>query len=1149
MNLIVDLWCHNGLKIKETELVKRMYALQAATRGTRQHLAAAGVTDLSTITDATEPETTYDFNPPTNRATSLSAADRKARLSAYMPTFGKSVSPLRHFVSTSDANNPKNDGAASPQRHAPVPASPIRTGTYGFEYSTGTSSGDNTVTSLPPTTPARNVAAATPSALRTPRRDPVDLSASLRASGHCTVQTTPKSWKKLNTTEDVAAAFNFAGKSCEQSAFIPQNESMSFIKPSSRRRSEPLLQSVLKDRTSRASLPPQMFFGADQFDNTVSTNHASPARTTRSSIGSTFVSGELTAPLGPYFKPRPGPSPVKEATPTTPGTPLRYEIYCSENPDIFGKKTPVSKQPLPQLPEDSPYEDPAASPHQSPAMTPAVNEAVKDLATLAQNYCGSEAKVFVTQEEGKLKVRFKLPTKYANLFPGNQGTETSHFSSELEMPHSPRIRFPPPQRSRQGSPERMSPARKALVRGNYRQPLTGSPLRDIAATFMDRMHTRDEQPDAEVMNENTPGHENTNCDAPSAGQSAMAFDFATASERRRQLNLSSNLSSFTSSMQTPTQRPAQTPLQQAATPAFAPSFSNDETLVMHDFDSARMLPPSHQSTAEAEQQPVDASIIENTSILTPTAQLQREAMEAPGSTVPSELNFTPTFATPTSSSLAFTPSITVASAGHSRTPNKVQQSTLRHSSELGLNQSFATPTNGSFDATNTKPHASAGHSEHGTESPNKDSQVDAEKTPLDPVNHTPQATEAETFTPLKSSFTPVNKPATQRKEVITTTSEAQIAKSVSKKTPTKARKADTTTPTSHDKPSATKAPTPKSANEQSETEAASGQDQAAVTTTSKGDGHYEDNRDYLIRFMQSAKPKKPRSSTTDNGSPISSTTSRPPLGVKSPNASPSPRKRKNDENEPASSSPIKKKAKKMTDTAPKGPKRPAKGPKKTTTQAKQGTVAAVDPYEVVDEDMPTAEANEQSDKAPSRRSTRIRAQPAGSNAPKSSIPTPIKVSSRAGAGRGNNPTGMTSGGRNEQAELTRKTAQNTKRNKFKAESVQDTLARVSEELKSGSEGEESEVKSKPSQRGNNVAWDPTLVRFQTTPQENEATGRGKATLGKTGVSKPKGTPAKKTSAASSTVPKGRSQAAKKLGMAANGTPAKPATRARTRSQH
>ncbi|KHN94369.1 uncharacterized protein MAM_07798 [Metarhizium album ARSEF 1941] len=92
-----------------------------------------------------------------------------------------------------------------------------------------------------------------------------------------------------------------------------------------------------------------------------------------------------------------------------------HNIDVCQNPDIFGA--------------------PAAHSVSSP---PAINR----LAEIAVDHCDGQAKVMVSEENGRLIVRFKLPTEYAHLFPYNQGMDESRFTSTPSaMSSSPRISF------------------------------------------------------------------------------------------------------------------------------------------------------------------------------------------------------------------------------------------------------------------------------------------------------------------------------------------------------------------------------------------------------------------------------------------------------------------------------------------------------------------------------------------------------------------------------------------------------------------------------------------------------------------------------------------------------------------------------------
>lgn len=78
----------------------------------------------------------------------------------------------------------------------------------------------------------------------------------------------------------------------------------------------------------------------------------------------------------------------------------------------------------------------------------ATHSAVSHLARLTEGQCAGQAKTTVSQTNGKLVVRFKLPTKYAYMFPDNQGFDESHFStSPSAILSSPRISFSNPENS------------------------------------------------------------------------------------------------------------------------------------------------------------------------------------------------------------------------------------------------------------------------------------------------------------------------------------------------------------------------------------------------------------------------------------------------------------------------------------------------------------------------------------------------------------------------------------------------------------------------------------------------------------------------------------------------------------------------------
>ncbi|KAF5707000.1 hypothetical protein FGLOB1_7151 [Fusarium globosum] len=279
----------------------------------------------------------------------------------------------------------------------------------------------------------------------------------------------------------------------------------------------------------------------------------------------------------------------------------------------------------------------------------------------------------------------------------------------------------------------------------------------------------------------------------------------------------------------------------------------------------------------------------------------------------------------------------------------------------------------------------------------------------------------------------------------------------------------------------------------------------------------------------------PAVTTTEAGSPIAPAAKRQPLGARSPNrGSPMKAKRKadcdNDEESPAKKSKI--------DNAASEARSIRQVTRKTKAK-RQKAELAIDMTDLPSASSSTTNPTTTSSDAPNgkqvdelasstsatRRSSRLRSQETPSSAPKSSLPTPIKLG-RAGAGRS-----LPKKARSEEDELARKTRANTKRNMGKAEFPAEVLVRIADEAEKNSDhGEESE---RPTS-GRRVGWNQPLEKVQgEEPKKGRA--KGKATQGQTGISKPKAKRASKLAA--------------DLGMVANGTPAKPqrVTRSSARS--
>ncbi|KLP14615.1 uncharacterized protein LW94_1269 [Fusarium fujikuroi] len=279
----------------------------------------------------------------------------------------------------------------------------------------------------------------------------------------------------------------------------------------------------------------------------------------------------------------------------------------------------------------------------------------------------------------------------------------------------------------------------------------------------------------------------------------------------------------------------------------------------------------------------------------------------------------------------------------------------------------------------------------------------------------------------------------------------------------------------------------------------------------------------------------PAVTTTEAGSPIAPAAKRQPLGARSPNrGSPMKAKRKadcdNDEESPAKKSKI--------DNAASEGRGSIRQVTRKTKAKRQKAELAIDMTDLPSASSTTnptttssaAPNGKQVDELASstsatRRSSRLRSQETPSSAPKSSLPTPIKLG-RAGTGRS-----LPKKARSEEDELARKTRANTKRNMGKAEFPAEVLVRIADEAEKNSDhGEELE---RPTS-GRRVGWNQPLEKVQgEEPKKGRA--KGKATQGQTGISKPKAKRATKVAA--------------DLGMVANGTPAKPqrVTRSSARS--
>ncbi|WXC58015.1 hypothetical protein SNK03_003913 [Fusarium graminearum] len=246
------------------------------------------------------------------------------------------------------------------------------------------------------------------------------------------------------------------------------------------------------------------------------------------------------------------------------------------------------------------------------------------------------------------------------------------------------------------------------------------------------------------------------------------------------------------------------------------------------------------------------------------------------------------------------------------------------------------------------------------------------------------------------------------------------------------------------------------------------------------------NREFMRSFI--ARTRQP--TATESGSPTPLAATRKPLGALSPNrGTPMMAKRKHegeDEDEEEKPSPKKAKLETRGKVARMKSNLDIDMVDFPATQVTESSVPA-----------PTDAANEEAASPPTtRRSSRLRGQGAGG--PKSSLPTPIKLS-RAGAGCGS----LARKPRSEEQELDRKTRSNTKKNMGDAESPAEVLTRIKDQAE-----EDSDV-GEGSAGGRRVGWKDPLEKVQGSSPKKRAEPKGKATQGKTGVAKPKATRAAK----------------------------------------
>lgn len=1142
--LLADSWTKLGLVSKETAAAAMTSRVNnKPRRDPRRRLANEGVPELSMIGDTTEPDSSRDLVvPPVTTAESISPLKRKARLDLHLEnaqdrfrskmvkldpiassvsdTASPTKSPLPSTPHEKDTRGDMEQGVASAGRafsERLLPSGGLDTDVKTFKApsycDTTTIDTDDMYEGiddtespvrrprgptpsrwqrLAPTTPLPNAATlpSTPGS-KIMNADVQNLMDSIPRSVDGPVST-PNHWEREprsfhfdsqlgnDSSDRTKSQVTFKGHL--HPAESTGSRRAQRLVESKRRKSEPLVQLHLKklQQARRQSASPSKLFPLAEEEPLVYSSPSHPAMTP-SYLADTPVpttkqsaqalpgqsrDNDVTAPLPSFFKNR---SPIKGLRNAT--TPFHdrntYDIDVRHNLDIFGAMTPTKVQ-------------------KKAATTDADSkkESVQQLADMVEDQCDGNANVMVMEENGKFIVRFKLPIEFAAMFPQSQGHDESHFTtSPSAISSSPRLSFAgyraPTTALAQANFTATMPGNTELdqtedlsqseqlsdgLTASHASPTKGSP----SSPFVRPTITVSEFPedktlivgdfDVTAAVQTPAGPRQSNIDSASASSPA-GFDTPTAQTITTEMHgeLSSSIisePSFEPTFQTPThghlnftptrnstieQQPTpqlqREPPSSARTPQFLhhDAALGDQTLIVGDFD-ATFGQPVQTPTGLAMSTPEPPSPNSLVGLDTPTGQQTMRDEPAASSPI-SDLDFEPTFQTPTHGHLDFAPENT----SPAESPSAEQ-------SQPGKTQQELSP-----------------------------------QTPAATKRASPQ---------LTTSFTPVNKPTPQ-----------QVSTPVATQS--------------------TSAPRNSSASKAAQTASAE-----AVRTRERQHDDDSPGRAFMRDFIKrSAKPKRP--STTDTGSPIAHTSARPPLGAKSPNM--------------GSDSPEKNKRKRQADDQESGGK-PGKepSPKKPRKEARSGklsqkgekTAAAAKKAAVGD---PSAEANV-------RRSSRLNTKEV-----KSALPTAIKLG-RVSA-KDTRPI-LNSAVRNEQAELTRQTNLNTRRNRGNAESVPQILARVSSSEASGDDDAD-ELSNEPvvSKGGKAVTWKTPIAAHQV---EKPKRGRPAQTISATPAANSKATKAEKVARIEKTVPTPKSSrpsriakpAGKSLGRTNNGTPAKRVTRSR-----
>ncbi|KAH6884834.1 hypothetical protein B0T10DRAFT_517503 [Thelonectria olida] len=430
------------------------------SRQPRLCLAAHGTPDLSDISDATEPDTSYSIKPPVIKAESRSPRKRIAKLTS---TVKGGLKRLTQIVKLSPGSSPKAE--PSPSKSDSTPSTPLRLSPPSLEPII-TPSGVTPSMTTPfrdaatPSRPIITPSGVTPSLttpfreVATPSRPIITPSGTQSPKFARPVAPTPSRWHRHEPFSPATAPSTpcqsdspiglatLIPPSTPTSAKCPYespngsdfrfgamspafNNSISWMNPpiqasdshriknlnsARRRQSEPLIRKYLKSQARRQSSSPRKVRFQDEDSLFENTSIASIFQSVQSNVAEAVDPAKTTVSVSDMTMADP-----TNADPAAAATPAAYaptledgvlNIDMRQNLDIF---------------------------HASP---------VSQLAEIAHDSCSGHAKVVVNEENGRLFVRFKLSAEHAHMFPASQGFNDSQFAfSPLAASRSPRITF------------------------------------------------------------------------------------------------------------------------------------------------------------------------------------------------------------------------------------------------------------------------------------------------------------------------------------------------------------------------------------------------------------------------------------------------------------------------------------------------------------------------------------------------------------------------------------------------------------------------------------------------------------------------------------------------------------------------------------